>query len=86
MAEARGLDAERGCTVVSVTIVAAMVGYMIYWFASGGDPEVKKFRDDCYDRFLRKYHYNPTDDQKTQNILQCDKEIKEFLRRRRAAQ
>lgn len=84
--EKRGLDAERGCNFISVIVIVASVGSLIYFFASGGNPEVKNFRNACYDRYLRKFDYNPSDDTKTYIAIQCENELKEHLRLRRENQ
>jgi hypothetical protein len=41
----------RGWIVVAWAVFG--IGYMIYWFASGGDQEVAKFRNDCVDSRVR---------------------------------
>ena len=81
------LDAERGCTFISVAIIAAMVGGLVYFFVSDGDPEVKNFRNACVDRHVGNYGWSDLpDNSKTEIIVQCERELKEYLRLRRQSQ
>ena len=49
------LKKESGCSLIIMAWGVFAVGYMIYWFASGGNPENKKFFDDCYRQQTRRY-------------------------------
>jgi hypothetical protein len=49
------LGKEWGCNLISIIFIVWMVGYGIYWFARGGNPENKKFFDDCYNRETREF-------------------------------
>ncbi len=46
---------EWGCNLISIVFLVLVIGYGIYWFASGGEPQNKKFFDDCYRRETRQY-------------------------------
>lgn len=64
-----------GCGLISLAWFIVSVGYMIYWFASGGDPEVKKFYEDCYRRETRGYPPGNVPDDVIENAaLTCMKE------------
>jgi hypothetical protein len=49
------LGKEWGCNLISIVFLVFIIGYGIYWFASGGEPQNKKFFDDCYRRETRQY-------------------------------
>jgi hypothetical protein len=48
----KALGKEWGCNLISIIFLVLVVGYGIYWFASGGE---QKFFDDCYRRETRQY-------------------------------
>ncbi len=58
----KALGKEWGCNLISIVFLAFAVGYIIYWFASGGEPQNKKFFDDCYRRETRQYTPGDTPD------------------------
>ena len=69
-----------GCNVISVVFVVFVLGYGIYWFAKGGEPQNKKFFDDCYNRQTRDLlpGYEP-DFVRDQAIVTCTKEQRRAL-------
>jgi len=58
----KALGKERGCNLISIVFLAFIVGYIIYWVASGGEPQNKKFFDDRYRREMRRYAPGDTPD------------------------
>ena len=79
------LKKQGGCAWVLYAYGIFMVGYMVYWFASGGDPEVKQFRDDCHHRGMARYYPGDVPDAALMGIVQaCDKALQQFLDERRA--
>lgn len=56
------------------------IGCMIYWFLSGGNPEVKRFRDDCYRRETRQYLPGEVpDDVIDAAVVKCERELRIHL-------
>lgn len=49
------LQKQGGCGLLMMAWGTFAIGYMIYWFASGGNPENKKIFDDCYRRETQGY-------------------------------
>jgi hypothetical protein len=54
-----------------------MIGYLVYWFASGGNPEVKRFRDECHRRELREYAPGAAPDYAIESaVAKCERELR----------
>jgi hypothetical protein len=80
------LKKQGGCAWLLYAYGIFMVGYLIYWFASGGDPEVKQFRDRCTSRETSRYGQWFSDLPESlqfQIIASCEKQLREFLDQRR---
>jgi hypothetical protein len=76
------LDAERGCTFVSVAFIAAIVISILYSLFSGSSDgnDAKKFRDACYDRYIQKYGTGKwSEEEETFVAIECDKELRAHL-------
>ena len=71
---------------LSVALLTVMIGGpLIYIFFFIGDPEVKKFREDCWRRAERKYYPGDMPDYARMPMIQaCEGELREFLDQRRA--
>jgi hypothetical protein len=68
---------EGGCGLLIMAGGVLSVGYMIYWFLSGGDPEVKRFRNDCYHRETRQYlPGSAPDDALDVAVAKCERELR----------
>jgi hypothetical protein len=71
------LRKESGCSLIIVGWGVFAVGYMIYWFLSGGNPEVKNFRDDCYRRETRQYMSGSVPDYAIDAaVAKCERELR----------
>ena len=76
------LDAERGCSFVSVTFIVAIVISVLYslFFGSSDGNDAKKFRDACYDRYIQKYGTGKwSEEEETSVAIECDKELRTHL-------
>lgn len=78
---------EGGCGLIIYVIGGGffLLGsiYLVYFFLSGGDPEIKKFRDECHARHMRGYTPGSVPDFVIERaVLACDRELKEYLRRK----
>jgi len=76
----KALGKEWGCNLISMAFLVFIVGYVIYWFASGGEPQNKKFFDDCYNRRTREFlpGYEP-DFVREQAVAACMREQRRSL-------
>jgi hypothetical protein len=81
---ADALKKQGGCGLMMMAWGVFAVGYMIYWFLSGGNPEVKKFRDECHRRELNEYlpGYAP-DFAIEAAVAKCERELRVYLQNRR---
>jgi hypothetical protein len=77
------LGKEWGCNLISIVFLVFVIGYGIYWFARGGDPENKKFFDDCYRRETRQYPLGAIPDYAIERAVQvCSDEQERWIRQR----
>jgi len=76
----KSLGKEWGCNLISMAFLVFIVGYVIYWFASGGEPQNKKCFDDCYNRRTREFlpGYEP-DFVREQAVAACMREQRRSL-------
>ena len=75
----KNLEKMDGCTLALFAYGIFAVGYMIYWFASGGNPEVKKFREDCYRREASYYLPGDVPELARQGIvIKCERELRRW--------
>jgi len=66
-----------GCGLLIYGYGIFMVGYLIYWFASGGNPEVKAFRDECHRRELSGYTPGYAPDYAIEAaVAKCERELR----------
>jgi hypothetical protein len=69
-----------GCGLLMIAWGIFAIGCSIYWFASGGNPENKKFFDDCYRRETRRYVPSDTPDYATRSaIAECTNQQRKAL-------
>jgi hypothetical protein len=75
------LKQEGGCSLFVMAVGAIMVvGFLYYFFIAGGSPENKKFREECWDRYSRKYWPGDVPDEATtQIVIKCEKELRAHL-------
>ena len=83
----KSLSEMGGCTLILLAWTVFGIGYMIYWFASGGDPEVVKFRNDCvYGRVhaLGAQWFSDLPEQTQYDIVRrCEDDLRRYLDSRR---
>ncbi|MDD1523484.1 MULTISPECIES: hypothetical protein [Bradyrhizobium] len=71
------LQKQGGCGLLMMAWGVFAVGYMIYWFATGGNPEVKAFRDECHRRELRGYTPGYAPDYAIEAaVAKCERELR----------
>jgi hypothetical protein len=76
----KALGKEWGCNLITLVLLVFMVGYGIYSFVYGGDPQNKKFFDDCYDRRTRDFFPgNVPDFARDQAVIACSREQRRAL-------
>jgi hypothetical protein len=69
-----------GCTLILFGFAALMIGYMVYWFLSGGSPENNKFRDDCYREQTRQYLPGDVPDREIERAVRvCERALRDKL-------
>src|ERR1700738_2396589 len=76
----KSLGKEWGCNLISMAFLVFIVGYVIYWFASGGEPQNQQRFDDCYNRRTREFlpGYEP-DFVREQAVAACMREQRRSL-------
>jgi hypothetical protein len=74
------LGKNAGCNLISIAFLVLIVGYAIYWFARGGDPQNKKLFDDCYRRETRQYAFGAIPDYAIEQAVRiCQREQRRAL-------
>jgi hypothetical protein len=79
------LDRQGSYGLLSITVGSApAVGllYLLYVMGGFGSPEIGNFRDQCRQREVQATAHLATRPDYDQIILKCERELREFLRRR----
>ena len=75
-----------GCGVIMLAWLMFIIGYMIYWFAAGGDPELVKFGNECHSNQARRHggrHFTDLPEQSQLAIVrECQEALKQFMDQR----